>query len=702
MRNRWSDVEAAEYVATHGSIAGSDLALRAYGSRLIGSEPNLVLYGGGNSSLKSVRRNVLGEDVPVLFVKPSGFDMSTMHPEDYIALDLDFLQRLQALDDLTDEQMTQEFRTRRLTAQTMAASIESLVHAFIPGKYIDHCHADAILTLTNQSGGAVLIAEALGPEVAVLEYVKPGFRLAQAAAKCFKDNPECRAMVWMRHGLMTWGDTARESYETTIELITRAEEFAAGNARKTVIAVGATPVGVGFERYQRAAPILRGLLAGPSGNPDRPFNRVILEPLITPEVLGLIESEHGRDLALSPPLTSDHLIRTKVFPAWCGTPDFSDLAKLRGQLADAVHEYAAQYENYVRRNSGRMPGSVTSPDTLPRVVLIPGLGAVCAGRDEFSAKLANQITAHTLAVKAQIAAMGSYAGMAEDELFEMEYRPIQNAKLGTACEPALAREVAVITGAAGAIGSGIAEELLAEGCHVAVTDLPGQNLNSVAEALRSRFGDRAIAVPMDVTDPDSVAAGFGQVVRAWGGIDLVVVNAGVALVSSLAEMRLESFRKLEKVNVEGTLLVLSEAGRIFAAQGTGGDIVLISTKNVFAPGAKFGAYSATKSAAHQLARIASLEFADMGVRVNMVSPDAVFSHGERKSGLWETVGPDRMKARGLDAQGLEEYYRSRNLLKAGVTARHVARATLFFATRQTPTTGATIPVDGGLPDATPR
>jgi NAD(P)-dependent dehydrogenase (short-subunit alcohol dehydrogenase family) len=220
--------------------------------------------------------------------------------------------------------------------------------------------------------------------------------------------------------------------------------------------------------------------------------------------------------------------------------------------------------------------------------------------------------------------------------------------------------------------------------------------------LKATFGDCVLGVPLDVTDPDSVARAFAAVIQTWGGVDLIVANAGIAMVSALTEMNLDSFRKLERVNIEGTLLVIAEAARHFRLQGTGGDIVLVSTKNVFAPGAKFGAYSATKAAAHQLARIASLELADIGVRVNMVSPDAVFSHGGRKSGLWAEVGPDRMRARGLDEKGLEEYYRQRNLLKVKVTAKHVAKAVLFFATRQTPTTGATLPVDGGLPDATPR
>ncbi len=341
-------------------------------------------------------------------------------------------------------------------------------------------------------------------------------------------------------------------------------------------------------------------------------------------------------------------------------------------------------------------------DPLPRVLLLPGLGAICSGKDAHAAGIARDITAHTLAVKARIAATGTYEGLAESHLFEMEYHTLQHAKLGKRDELPLAREIALITGAAGAIGSAIAQGLLKSGCHVAVTDLAGQPLENLVADLKGTFGDHVLGVAMDVTDATSVAKGFEAIIKTWGGVDLVIVNAGIALVSSLAEMKLEAFQKLERVNTEGTLLTLAEAGRHFKYQGTGGDIVAVSTKNVFAPGAKFGAYSATKAASHQLARIASLEMAEIGVRVNMVAPDAVFSHGVRRSGLWAEVGPDRMRARGLDEKGLEDYYQKRNLLKARVTAEHVANAVLFFATRQTPTTGATIPVDGGLPDSTPR
>jgi NAD(P)-dependent dehydrogenase (short-subunit alcohol dehydrogenase family) len=312
-----------------------------------------------------------------------------------------------------------------------------------------------------------------------------------------------------------------------------------------------------------------------------------------------------------------------------------------------------------------------------------------------------------LAVKTQIYQGGAeYLPLGDQHMFDMEFRAYQQAKLGKRgledAAHSLHGSVALVTGAAGAIGSGICEALLALGCHVAATDLPGPALDGLAAELGQRYPSRVAAVAMDVTDPASVTAGFAQIVRTWGGLDCMIVNAGIAHVAPLTELGLDAFRKLESVNVEGTLLVLAEAGRHFALQGTGGDVVLISTKNVFAPGAGFGAYSATKAAAHQLARIASLEFAPFGVRVNMVAPDAVFSHGQKRSGLWTAVGPNRMKARGLDERGLEEYYRSRNLLKAAVTAEHVASAVLFFITHQTPTTGATIPVDGGLPDATPR
>ncbi len=273
---------------------------------------------------------------------------------------------------------------------------------------------------------------------------------------------------------------------------------------------------------------------------------------------------------------------------------------------------------------------------------------------------------------------------------------------GACSELLLQDKVALVTGAAGAIGCGVCRVLSEHGCRLTVSDLAGPKLDGFARDIGAPAPGRVRSLAMDVADKASVAAGFQAVLDQWGRLDIVVHNAGIALVSKLADMDLESFRRLERVNIEGTLLVLAEAGRVLERQGRGGDIVIMSTKNVPSPSAGFGAYSATKAACHQLGRIASLEFAPHDIRVNMVAPDAVFEEGGFKSGLWTEVGADRMKARGLDEKGLREYYRGRNLLKAAVTGRHVGNAVLFLVTRQTPTTGATIPVDGGLPDATPR
>ncbi len=706
MENRWSDRDAERFLSRYAKTWGEDMALRTYTSRLLGAEPRLVLHGGGNTSVKGVHTNLLGERLPALFVKASGYDMAAIEPEGHPGLDLEYLRRLRKLTGLDDLRMENELRTHLFDARAPTPSIETLVHAFMPAKFIDHTHAGAVLALTNQDRGEEIVRDALGDDVLVLDYVSPGFKLAAMTADALEAAPGKRAMVWMRHGVVTWGETAREAYDSMIELVSNAEAYVAKRASRGLKVAGTTDLALATRRWARVAPILRGLLARPGEEGDQAPERVILAPLITDEILRFVDAENGRELALSPPLTADHLIRTKSYPLWINAPDYDDENRLREQLRAAISDYAAKYEAYLqrhsRRHSQKLERGLRQFDPLPRVVLLPGMGCGCAGPDIHAASIARDITLHTVETKVKIAAMGIPRGLSEEQLFDMEYRSFQHAKLGRRTAPPLGRQVALVTGAAGAIGSGITRSLLGAGCHVAVTDLPGENLEKFTGELASEFGSRVAGVALDVTDPQSVRKAFEEIIFTWGGVDLVVANAGSALVSSLSEMDLEDFRRLQRINVEGTLLLLAEAARHFETQGTGGDVVLISTKNVFAPGARFGAYSATKAAAHQLARIASLELAEIGVRVNMVAPDAIFAEGERKSGLWEEVGPDRMRARGLNQEQLEEYYRNRNLLKVRITATHVANAVLFFATRQTPTTGATLPVDGGLPDATPR
>lgn len=710
MESQWSDADAGAAVERWGAEHGEDLALRTYTSRLLGADPALVLHGGGNTSVKRTVTDRYGDDVDVIAIKASGYDLATVPPEGHVPVRLEPVRRLRAFDELDDAAIVNELRLALLDHAAPTPSIETPVHAVVPHRFVDHTHADAVLALTNQAGGEDLVREAMGADVIVVPYVFPGFELAHAVAEGLEAQPDAIGMVWLKHGVMTWGATARESYERMVDLVTRAEDFAASRSGTTP---GASPPPAWTQdegsgraaTLARVAPVVRGALARRTGDPDRPYRRVVLEAVTDADVVAALAAPDAQERLVTPPLTTDHLIRTRLSPAWLelGPDALAGDEALADAVADALDAWTMRYAAYVQRHRDRLPEDVTPFEPSPRIVAVPGVGLLCAGQDAADARIVADIARQTVRAKTVVTAMGgTYESVPDDHLFDMEHRPLQHAKLRAAVDPPLAGQVVLVTGAAGAIGSGICDGLLADGAHVVATDLAGDALDSLVATLDAEAPGRAVGVPLDVTDPASVAEAFAAVARRWGGVDGVVVNAGLAHVSSLAEMDLEAFRRLERVNVDGTLLLLRQAANHFAHQGTGGDVVLVSTKNVFAPGAGFGAYSATKAAAHQLARIATLELAPADVRVNMVAPDAVFSHEDRPSGLWAEVGPGRMKARGLDAEGLEAYYRDRNLLKARITATHVARAVSWFLQRPTPTTGATLPVDGGLPDATPR
>ncbi len=515
MKNRWSDEYADQFLTQYAARWGADLAVRTYTTRLLGSESALVLHGGGNTSLKGTYRNVFGQDIPTLFMKASGFNLGTIEPEGHTPMDLEYLRRMCAIPTLSDDAMAGEFLTHRLVPNAASPSIETLSHAYIPAKYIDHTHADAVLVLTNQPEGDKLIREALGEGVALVDYIKPGFKLAKAVMAAYDANPGCHALVWLQHGIMTWGETAREAYSAMIDLVTRAEEFAARRASKPLVVVMPTSLAEAQNRLAAVAPVVRGLLAQPSGNADRPYRRMILQPVVTQEILDFLGSDRGKELALTPTLTSDHLVRTKALPLWIESPDYNDLAKLREQLVKGITAFGQDYQAYLARNAALMPPGMKPFDSLPRIVLLPGLGALCAGKDAHAARIAHDITVQTLAAKARIAAMGTYRGLAEDHLFEVEYFTLQHAKLKTD-EPPLGREVAIVTGAAGAIGSAIADGLLANGCHVALTDLAGSALENLGEELKKEYGERVMTTPLDVTDPASVSQGFDAVIKTVG------------------------------------------------------------------------------------------------------------------------------------------------------------------------------------------
>ncbi len=704
VENRWSDAGAREAVERLGEAWGEDLALRVYTSRLIGADPGLVLHGGGNTSVKvRLPDAVTGEPVEVLCVKGSGWDLATIEPPGLPAVELEPLRRLRGVPKLSDEEMVNQVRRRLLDVSAPTPSVEALLHAFLPHRFVDHTHADTVLVLTNQPNGEALIREALGDSVAILPWIMPGHPLAEAVADAYEAHPDCEGVVLLHHGIFTFGDTAKDSYDRMIALCDRAERFAAerlGGARPTFLTgpAAAPDPAAAAARAAAVLPALRGALAIPRAGAEP--SRFVAALRQDPELLAFAGHAAARELAATtPPITPDHVIRTKGSYLTLSAAEASDPDAIR----QAVQRFGASYQAYFDDCAPRMPGRVTRLDLRPRVAVVEGVGLIGFGGDTKAACIAADLAEQTIRAKALGAALGTYRALEPFELFEMEYWSLEQAKLGRSVSAPLAGRIALLTGAGGAIGHGIARELLAAGCHVFLTDVDHERLERVAGILAGDFGTaRLSGLPMDVTDSASVAAGFAACVRAFGGLDVLVPNAGVAHVSELAAMDDAAWSRVVAVNLDGTMRVIREAARIFAVQQSGGHVVVQASKNVFAPGASFGAYSASKAGALQLARIAALELAPLGVHVNAINADAVFGDGRVDSGLWSEVGPERMRARGLDAEGLRAYYRDRSLLKVEVTAEAVGRAVVFFASGQTPTTGAVLPVDGGVPGAFPR
>ncbi len=706
MKSLWSDTEARAAIE-EWSGAGEDVALRVYTSRLIGAESDLVLHGGGNTSVKTTFTDPLGVAIPAIHVKGSGWDLASIEPAGLPGMDLEALRRLRALDALSDEAMVNQIRIRLFDAGSPTPSVETLLHAFLPAKFIDHSHADSILALTNRPDGVKIVADLFGPSVPIVPYVMPGFALAKFAAAVAEEAAASGhspiGLVLLKHGLFTWGDTARLSYERHVELVDRAERWLASSRRRLVRIETAVDLGAAEAEAALVAPILRGRLAAATSDPDRPFRRVVLDRRASAEILEVVNADELVEIADGNPLTPDHVIRTKPRPLVIQPPAERTTAAWTDAISAAVERFGVGYRAYVAAGiAARDPKKPL--DAVPRVVLIPGVGLFAVGASRKEARIAGDIAEHTLRTKrASWEAGAVYEGLPDVDLFDLEYWSLEQAKLGKGAEKPLARQVAAITGAAGAIGRAIAAKLLEAGAHVALLDLDLAAAEALRADLAAKFGSGAVeAIRCDVTDEGSTVAAFDEVCRRFGGVDLVVPNAGIARSAPLSHLSAEEFRQLFAVNTTGVFLTLREAAARMRLQGTGGNIVVISSKNVMAPGAEFGAYSASKAAAAQLAKVAALELAKEGIRVNSIAPDAIFATGPTPSGLWAAVGPDRARARGMAPEDLPDFYRRRSLLQTPLTGEHVGNAVVFFASNQTPTTGATLPVDGGLAEAFPR
>ena len=630
-------------------------------SRLIGSDPTLVLHGGGNSSVKARWRDITGREVDVLFVKGSGCEMSTIRAADFAPLALRRLHELLELESLSDAQMMRELTAASLDPEAPRPSVESLLHAFLPFQAVQHSHADAIVTLTNAFNGERIVKDVLGDGVVVVPYVMPGFDLAREVRRVWEGPPqvEARGMVLMKHGLVTFGATSREAYEQHIELLKLAEAWLQDHAPLP---------------ETEPAPLPDVSLAG-LADLRRDVSRVAGRPLVlqrhTDDVVRrFVARPDVTALTTKGPLTPDHVIRTKPAP-------------LVGRDVDSyAGSYSAYFEKHARRR--RKETELEMVDPAPRVILDPEIGMVTAGSSAHEAQMVADIYHHTMPVLERAEDhLGGYVGLPPERLFEVEYWELEQAKLRRAGEPsALAGTVALVTGAASGIGRACAEALLAGGVAVAGVDLS-------AEVETCFTGPAWRGVVADVTDAEALHAATKETVESFGGVDIAVVSAGIFGPSTpIAKLSDDEWRSVLSINVDSVARLLRELHPLLSRSPIGGRVVVIGSRNVAAPGPGVAAYSASKAALTQLSRVAALEWAGDGIRVNLVHPDGVFDTKLRT--------PEMIAARAREYGVDVETYRRRNLLRTEVTSADVARAVVAFCDDTfAMTTGAQIPIDGG-------
>jgi len=672
MKSRWSDVEANAAIDRYGrSGVNVDIALRVYTTRLLGADPRLVQHGGGNTSVKTKVRDTLGRDVEVLCVKGSGWDMEFIEPPGLPPVRLGHLLDLRGAGDLSDEQMVNEQRCALLDAGSPNPSVETLLHAWIPEVYIDHTHANAILALTDQPEGEALARDLFGTRVSIAPYCMPGFQLAHVAAQTYERQRDAEGMILANHGIFTWGRTAREAYERMIDLVDIAERRLSPASKRRGKPQEVDP--------RKVAPALRGAIGRAWGR------NVVLERRDGPEVRDYVDHPELARFSQVGVATPDHVIRTKPWPAILDARGAAP-GDLSERADRAVADFAARYQAYFERGNAASAYNKTRLDPWPRVVLTPGLGLYAVGASAKDAAIAADIAETTIDVVGAAERMSSFRCIAEQDIFEMEYWSLEQAKLGKSVDKALAGAVVAITGGGGAIGAAAARAFAAQGAEVAVLDI------DIAKAARIAKAVKGEAVRCDVTDATSVAAAFDHIVQRYGGLDIMVSNAGAAWGGRIGEVDENVMRRSFELNFYGHQRCAQAAVRIFREQGNGGCLLFNISKQALNPGPDFGPYGAPKAAALFLAKQYALDYGNEGIRSNVVNADRI------RSGLLT----DEMIARRSAARGVSEKdYMSGNLLGQEVTADDVAAAFVSLALAKK-TTGGILTVDGGNMAASPR
>ncbi|VAW21540.1 Putative oxidoreductase, partial [hydrothermal vent metagenome] len=678
--NRWDDAQAKEFIEAAGNDpADRELALRVYSSRIIGMDPNLVLHGGGNTSCKLKRRDIFGNQIDVLHVKGSGWDLGTILAQGLPGVRLKPLLELAQLEALSDEDMVNFQRANLLDSSSPNPSVETLLHAFLPHKYVDHTHATAMLALADLPNVKEIVTEIFGASIVCVPFIMPGFELAKVAAKVYRDNPDVEGLLLINHGHFAFGDSARQSYDRLIKHTNMVEDW----LEKTRGFAPAKASGHSLEMSRRAAdilPMLRGII----GDANAAFtgNRDMAMP-----VMDLRNGANIKEFFTRPDLavlarrgvaTPDHVIRTKNYPLYL-TKDI--LAGGRQGIKKAVDDFIASYKEYFTKNNARSGGNKTMLIPTPNLAWIEGVGIVGIAANAKAAATASDLAEQNIAVMSNGQDCGGFFPIKEKEVFDMEYWSLEQAKLGKGKPPLLQGQVVLVTGGAGAIGLATAREFAALGANIFVVDLDQTALDAALVTLAGNHGGMAL----DITAKGAAQKAINACVERFGGLDILVSNAGAAWTGEMKELSDADLRKSFELNFFAHHAFAKAAAEIFAIQGRGGQILFNVSKQAVNPGKGFGAYGIPKAATFFLLRQLALELGHEGVRVNGINADRI------RSGLLdEKFVAKRAKARGID----EETYMAGNLLRREVEAFHVAKAFAALALSER-TTAHVMTVDGG-------
>lgn len=667
-----------------------------YRSNLIGTDRRVCNYGGGNTSSKTIVQDFRGRDVEVMYVKGSGSDLATMKAGNFTGLRMDDIRPLFERGEMSDEDMVAYLANCMIDAKHPRASIETLLHAFLPFKHVDHTHPDAIISLACADNGRQIAEDIFGSRFVWVPYVRPGFTLSKMIAEGVLNNPNAELVIMEKHGLVTWGETSEACYAQTIKIINEAEAYIEARVNEDKLFGGvkhqALPADVRRSIAAEMMPTVRGAVSDEK--------RMILSFDDADDVLAFVGGRDSAELSQVGAACPDHLVHTKVVPLFIDwTPNADDVDGLKAKLAAGVAEYKEQYKQYFERNS--LEGDVMF-EAAPRVILIPGVGMINTGKSWAMSQVSGALYHRAIAVMRGATALGSFVSLSENESYNVEYWPLELYKLSLApAEAEFSRKVAFITGGAGGIGSETARRLVSEGAHVVLADLNLEGAQKVAAEINGKHGEnRAIAVKMDVTSEEQVAAAYAETALAYGGVDIIVNNAGLATSSPFDQTSLKEWNLNMNVLGTGYFLVAREAFKLMKTQSIGGNMVFIGSKNSVYAGKNATAYSAAKALEAHLARCIAAEGGEFGIRVNTILPDAILQGSAIWNGSWRN---ERAAAYGIEPDQLEEYYRKRTTLLVNIYPRDIAEGIAFFASSKADkTTGCMLTIDGGVPAAFTR